>query len=172
MPAWYVWLPGWSCAPVPDRLQHGKKTGIASAVLNAIELRSELGWVKLRWSVGAAQAVVLKTNGYNLEHSFGHGKQTLASMFLILNLLAVAFHTAALLTVLTWRQALAACGATYRFVENLRTSPLMSSATAGTTYSRLPLTPPSVRLDNSQPDATPQPTKHSEPCQKISQAPI
>ena len=67
------------------------------------------------------RAIVLKTNGYNLEHNFGHGKQTLASVFLTLNLLAFAFHTAAHLAMLAWREAVAACGATYRFFENLRT---------------------------------------------------
>ena len=64
---------------------------------------------------------VFKNHGYNLEHSFGHGKQTLASVFLTLNLLAFAFHTAVLLAMLAWRAAVAACGATYRFFEELRT---------------------------------------------------
>jgi hypothetical protein len=36
---------------------------------------------------------VLKTKGYNLEHSFGHGKQNLAALLVTLNLLAFAFHT-------------------------------------------------------------------------------
>jgi hypothetical protein len=40
---------------------------------------------------------VLKINGYNLERNFSLGKQTLASIFLTLNLLASAFHTAACL---------------------------------------------------------------------------
>jgi hypothetical protein len=64
---------------------------------------------------------VLKTNGYNLEHNFGHGKETLASVLVVLNLLAFGFHTAAMLAVLAWRQAVIARGATYRFFEHLRT---------------------------------------------------
>ena len=36
---------------------------------------------------------VLKNNGYNLEHSFGHGKKHLASTLATLNLIAFAFHT-------------------------------------------------------------------------------
>ena len=59
---------------------------------------------------------VLKTNGYNLEHNFGHGKETLASVLVVLNLLAFAFHTAAMLAVLAWRKAVIARGATYRLV--------------------------------------------------------
>ena len=64
---------------------------------------------------------MLKTNGYNLEHNFGHGKETLASVLVVLNLLAFAFHTAATLAALAWRQAVIARGATYRFFEHLRT---------------------------------------------------
>jgi hypothetical protein len=50
---------------------------------------------RARWKIENETFNVLKTNGYNLEHNFGHGKQTLASVFLTLSLLAFAFHTAA-----------------------------------------------------------------------------
>ena len=62
-----------------------------------------------------------KTNGYNLEHNFGHGKQTLSNLLVSLNLLAFAFHTVANLCVLAWRTAVATRGAKYRFFEHLRT---------------------------------------------------
>ncbi len=64
---------------------------------------------------------MLKTNGYNLEHNFGHGKKTLASVLVTLNLLAFAFHTAAYLGVLAWRTAVTARGPTDRFFEHPRT---------------------------------------------------
>ena len=64
---------------------------------------------------------VLKTGGYNLEHNFGHGRSTLASLLVTFNLLAFAFHTASQLTSLGWKAAVAACGAQYRFFEHLRT---------------------------------------------------
>ncbi len=64
---------------------------------------------------------MLKTNGYHLEHNFGHGKKTLACVFVALNLLAFAFHTVAQLCVIAWRNARATCGARYRFFEHLRT---------------------------------------------------
>ena len=64
---------------------------------------------------------ILKTNAYNLEHNFGHGKETLASILVTLNLLAFAFHTAASLAVLKWCAAVIARGPTYRFFEHLRT---------------------------------------------------
>jgi hypothetical protein len=64
---------------------------------------------------------VLKTNGYNLEHNFGHGKETLAGVLVVLNLLAFGFRTAGMLAALDWRQAVIARGAAYRFFEYLRT---------------------------------------------------
>jgi hypothetical protein len=76
---------------------------------------------RARWKIENETFNVLKTNGYNLEHNFGHGKETLASVLVVLNLLAFAFHTAAMLAVLAWRQAVIPRGATYRFFEHLRT---------------------------------------------------
>ena len=43
------------------------------------------------------------------------------SVLVALNLLAFGFHTAAMLAVLAWRQAVIARGATYRSFEHLRT---------------------------------------------------
>jgi hypothetical protein len=76
---------------------------------------------RARWKIENETFNVLKTNGYNLEHNFGHGKQTLASVLVTLNLLAFAFHTAAYLGVLAWRTAVIARGPAYRFFEHLRT---------------------------------------------------
>ena len=76
---------------------------------------------RARWKIENETFNVLKTKGYNLEHNFGHGKETLASVLVVLNLLAFGFHTAAMLAVLAWRQAVIARGATYRFFEHLRT---------------------------------------------------
>jgi hypothetical protein len=76
---------------------------------------------RARWKIENETFNVLKTNGYNLEHNFGHGKETLASVLVTLNLLAFAFHTTARLAMLAWREAVIARGATYRFFEHLRT---------------------------------------------------
>jgi hypothetical protein len=76
---------------------------------------------RARWKIENETFNVLKTGGYNLEHNFGHGKETLASVLVVLNLLAFAFHTSARLAVLAWREAVVARGPTYRFFEHLRT---------------------------------------------------
>jgi hypothetical protein len=47
---------------------------------------------RARWKIENETFNVLKNNGYNLEHNFGHGKQSLAAILVVLNLLAFAFH--------------------------------------------------------------------------------
>lgn len=76
---------------------------------------------RARWKIENETFNVLKCGGYNLEHNFGHGKDTLASVMVVLNLLAFAYHTLAALAVSAWRAAVVAKGATYRFFEHLRT---------------------------------------------------
>lgn len=76
---------------------------------------------RARWKIENETFNVLKTDVYNLEHNFGHGKKTPASILVTLNLLAFAFHTTARLSVIAWRKAVTARGATYRFFEHLRT---------------------------------------------------
>ena len=48
---------------------------------------------RARWKVENESFNVLKSNGYHLEHNFGHGKQNLAMMLATMNLLAFAIHT-------------------------------------------------------------------------------
>jgi hypothetical protein len=75
---------------------------------------------RARWKIENETFNMLKTCGYHLEHNFGHGKQTLASVLVVLNLLAFAMHTAARLGVLAWKAAMDTVGAIYRFFEHLR----------------------------------------------------
>ena len=49
---------------------------------------------RARWKVENENNNVLKNNGYHLEHSFGHGKQHLATLLFTLNVLAFLIHTA------------------------------------------------------------------------------
>jgi hypothetical protein len=75
---------------------------------------------RARWKIENESFNVLKTNGYNLEHNFGHGKNNLSAVFVTLNLLAFAFHTVCDLTEGLWRQAAEKMGSRGRFFENLR----------------------------------------------------
>lgn len=76
---------------------------------------------RARWKIENETFNVLKNNGYHLEHNFGHGKKTLANVFVTLNLLAFAFHTVAQLCVQAWRDTMAARGARDCVFEHLRT---------------------------------------------------
>jgi hypothetical protein len=103
----------------------GKRTYFNSCVtdleVNAATVEDIAACGRARWKIENETFNVLKTNGYNLEHNFGHGKETLTSILVTLNLLAFGFHTVARLAVLAWRKAVIARGPTYRFFEHLRT---------------------------------------------------
>jgi hypothetical protein len=60
---------------------------------------------RTRWKIENEAFNVLKTKGYNLEHNFGHGKQNLAALLAVLNLLAFAFHTVCDLSDALWKRA-------------------------------------------------------------------
>jgi len=64
---------------------------------------------------------VLKSNGYHLEHNFGHGKQNLAMMFAAMNLLAFAVHTVCDGLEQLWTTARTAKRTRKRFFEHIRT---------------------------------------------------
>jgi len=64
---------------------------------------------------------VLKNNGYNLAHNFGHGKKYLARNFAAMNLLAFAFHTVCDCLETLWQQARETVAARARFFQNLHT---------------------------------------------------
>jgi hypothetical protein len=76
---------------------------------------------RARWKIENETFNVLKTHGYNLEHSFGHGKQNLAALLVVLNLLAFAFHTVCDLAEDIWRLARAKAGSRARFFSRLAT---------------------------------------------------
>jgi hypothetical protein len=48
---------------------------------------------RTRWKVENENNNVLKNYGYHLEHNYGHGQQFLASVLIMLNLLAFLMHT-------------------------------------------------------------------------------
>ena len=76
---------------------------------------------RARWKIENESFNVLKSNGYHLEHNFGHGKQHLAMLFAAMNLLAFAIHTACDCLEQLWIDARAAKRARSRFFEHIRT---------------------------------------------------
>ncbi len=76
---------------------------------------------RARWKIENESFNVLKSNGYHLEHNFGHGKQNLAMMFAAMNLLAFAVHTVCDCLEQLWIDARTAKRARIRFFEHIRT---------------------------------------------------
>ena len=76
---------------------------------------------RARWKIENESFNVLKSNGYHLEHNFGHGKQNLAMVFAAMNLLAFAIHTACDCLEQLWVEARTAKRARKRFFEHIRT---------------------------------------------------
>jgi hypothetical protein len=74
---------------------------------------------RARWKIENETFNVLKNNGYNLEHNFGHGKINLAATLASLNLLAFAFHTACDIADQLWQNARQKLGPRYNFFSKL-----------------------------------------------------
>jgi hypothetical protein len=74
---------------------------------------------RARWKIENETFNVLKTNGYHLEHSFGHGKHNLAAILVSLNLLAFAIHTVCDIGDDLWRAARAKLGPRTNFFSKL-----------------------------------------------------
>jgi hypothetical protein len=74
---------------------------------------------RARWKIENETFNVLKNNGYHLEHNFGHGKDTLASVLVVLNLLAFAMHNACDLGARAWQQARHKLGARNRLFTHI-----------------------------------------------------
>ena len=60
---------------------------------------------RARWKIENESFNVLKNHGYELEHNFGHGENTLAMTLVALNMLAFAWHTVLDLLEPPWRRA-------------------------------------------------------------------
>jgi hypothetical protein len=74
---------------------------------------------RARWKIENETFNVLKNKGYNLEHSFGHGKQNLSAILVSLNLLAFAIHTVCDIGDEFWRNARTKLGPRYNFFGKL-----------------------------------------------------
>ena len=94
---------------------------VTSLPLTADNVVETAACARARWKIENESFNVLKNNGYNLAHNFGHGKKYLARTFAAMNLLAFAFHTACDCLETLWQQAREAVGARARFFQDLHT---------------------------------------------------
>ena len=104
----------------PDGTVTHRNTFITNLDVNRDNVEELATCGRTRWKIENETFNVLKRHGYHLEHNFGHGKDTLASVLVVLNLLAFALHTACDLTETLWQQARQRLGARMRMFEHLR----------------------------------------------------
>jgi len=74
---------------------------------------------RTRWKIENETFNVLKTGGYHLEHNYGHGKKNLATLLVVFNLLAFAFHTVCDQAEDMWRLARSKAGSRAQFFNRL-----------------------------------------------------
>ena len=97
--------------------ENGFVTSLAVTEDNVAELVS---CARARWKIENESFNVLKSNGYHLEHNFGHGQQNLAMLFAAMNMLAFAFHTVCDCLEKLWKNARTKKGSRKRFFEHVR----------------------------------------------------
>ena len=74
---------------------------------------------RTRWKVENEALNLLKNQGYNVEHNFGHGKEGLSNTLLTLNLIAFAFHGACDQLCTLWKLAHKRCSRRKRFFATI-----------------------------------------------------
>ncbi len=75
---------------------------------------------RTRWKVENESNNILKNQGYNLEHNFGHGQENLSEILLSLNLLAFLFHNVLDLVNSMYQKAREILGTIKRFFNDIR----------------------------------------------------
>jgi hypothetical protein len=75
---------------------------------------------RTRWKVENESNNILKNQGYNLEHNFGHGQENLSEILLSLNLLAFLFHNVLDLVHDMYQKVREILGTRKRFFNDIR----------------------------------------------------
>ena len=108
----------------PDGKQTYRSSFITNLLPTAENIAELASCARARWKIENETFNVLKNNGYHLEHNFGHGKKTLASLLVAMNLLAFSLHNASDMVETLWQQARTTCGTRIRLFN------VMNSLTA------------------------------------------
>ena len=75
---------------------------------------------RTRWKIENESNNILKNQGYNLEHNFGHGQENLSEILLSLNLLAFLFHNVLDLVNSMYQKVRESLGTRKRFFNDIR----------------------------------------------------
>lgn len=97
-----------------------KNSFITNHHLNEQNIFSMMKSGRTRWKVENESNNILKNQGYNLEHNFGHGQENLSEILLSLNLLAFLFHNVLDLVNNIYQKVRKVLGTRKRFFNDLR----------------------------------------------------
>ncbi len=75
---------------------------------------------RTRWKIENESNYILKNQGYNLEHNFGHGQENLSEILFSLNLLAFLFHNVLDLVNDMYQKVRESLGTRKRFFNDIR----------------------------------------------------
>jgi hypothetical protein len=76
----------------PDGTVGYHNSWVTDLVVTPATVAAIVGIGRSRWKIENEQFNVQKNHGYELEHNYGHGQQTLSMVFYLLNLLAFLAH--------------------------------------------------------------------------------
>ena len=76
----------------PDGTMGYHNSWVTDVVVTPETVAAIVGIGRSRWKIENEQFNVHKNHGYELEHNYGHGQQTLSMVFYLLNLLAFLAH--------------------------------------------------------------------------------
>ena len=111
------WFEAAICSMSGKRLCHNSlATDTAVGRDNVAELAE---CARARWKVENNTTKAL-TDGFHLEHSFGHGKNTLASLLAMFNLIAFLMQSACDNTCGAWKATRSKLGARHRLMDHMK----------------------------------------------------
>lgn len=97
-----------------------KNSFITNHELNEQNIFTMVKSGRTRWKVENESNNILKNQGYNLEHNFGHGKENLSEILLSLNLLGFLFHNVLDLVNDMYQKVRKFLGTRKRFFNDIR----------------------------------------------------
>ena len=97
-----------------------KNSFISNHELNEQNVLAMMKSGRTRWKVENESNNILKNQGYNLEHNFGHGQENLSEILLSLNLLAFLFHNVLDLVNDVYQKVRKSLGTIKRFFNDMR----------------------------------------------------
>jgi hypothetical protein len=116
-------LVNWICMETIDKTGKTKSTKafVTSLPVTRDNVAELVSAGRTRWKIENETFNVMKNNGYELEHNFGHGKKFLASTLAAMNILAFAWHNVLDVLGSSWKAARETVGKRTTFFQEMLT---------------------------------------------------